>query len=128
MLALEVVLNGGKSLLAGFEDWDMLTAFLRAQRAGRTHVKNEFELNVHGLAQPQTDGVYEYVRWQSLQLAVGDELVLRLVDVSEADPPIKRYRSDKTVQENPFTDEELEEMERQNYRRLKKKFEGGQDG
>jgi hypothetical protein len=40
-------------------------------------------------------------------LKVGDEVTIRLMEVSTADPPIKRYRSDREAQESPFTDEEL---------------------
>ena len=49
--------------------------------------------------------------------------MVTVVDTDHPDPPTKRYRSDKEVQENPFTEEELKEMRRQDYLELKKEFE-----
>ena len=124
MLALEISLNGKKAILAGFEDWDMLHAEVRALRARDQDAADELEMAVGGLAQQKIKGQHEFVRWARLGLSLGDELTIRLVEVSRADAPKKRYRSDQDVQEQPLTEEEILDMERETYLRLKKKFEG----
>ncbi len=124
MLAFEVSLNGKKTVLAGFEDWEILHAILTAQRAGEKISNDEMDISVSGLAQSRVVGQLEHERWGRLSLSVGDEVTIRLVEVSRADTPKKRYRSDKSVQENPFTDEEMYEYQKKDYQRLKKIFEG----
>lgn len=124
MLGFDVLVNGKKTMLAGFEDWDVLNAILSARRAEVEGADHELEMSVGGLAQPKTEGQLEHVRWERLRLSIGDEVTIRLVKVSRADTPTKRYRSDQAVQDNPFTDEEIYEMQRETYTSLKKKFEG----
>lgn len=53
-------------------------------------------------------------------LAVGMQVTIKIVEADRADEPVRRYRSDREVQENPFTDEEIE---REDWLRLKAKFE-----
>ena len=48
---------------------------------------------------------------------------VEIVDTDEIDAPVKRYRSDQEVQENPFTDEEWREMRYNDYLQLKEEFE-----
>ena len=122
MLAFEITVNGQRRILAGFHDWDTLHFDLLAIREGFDEELN-LRLRLAGGAQPKEEGVRESVRWKTPPVTIGDEVTVRIVDVSEADSPTKRYRSDKTVQENPFTDEEIEEMQRQDYERLRKKYE-----
>jgi hypothetical protein len=52
--------------------------------------------------------------------------VINIVETDQPDPPVRRYRSDRKVQESPFSDEEIEQMEREDYERLKAKFEPGE--
>jgi hypothetical protein len=47
-----------------------------------------------------------------------------VVESDHPDPPIRRYRSDKEMQESPFTNHEMREMRWQDYLALKKEFEG----
>jgi hypothetical protein len=56
-------------------------------------------------------------------LNLGDVVTIALTEVASADPPIKRYRSDRDVQEDPFTEEEIREQQWETYVALKKKFE-----
>ena len=123
MLAYEIKLNGKKKVLAGIEDWDVLHAIISARRGRDEESGDDIELSVGALAQPKIDHQYEHVRWGRWRLSVEDELTIHLVEVSQADPPKKRYRSDREVQEDPFTQEEIDQMEREDYLRLKKKFE-----
>jgi hypothetical protein len=53
------------------------------------------------------------VRWRGRTLTVGSRVTVSVVDAERPDPPVKRYRSDKDVQESSFTEEELREMRRQ---------------
>ncbi len=124
MLAFDVLLNGKKTMLAGFEDWDVLHAILSAHRLREEGADDEFEMSVGGLALPRIEGQHEHVRWARLRLSIGDEVTIRLLEVSRADTPKKRYRSDKAVQEDPFTEEEIYEMQKKTYLELKRKFEG----
>ncbi|WP_340117826.1 hypothetical protein [Pelagibius sp. 7325] len=123
MLAFEILLNGETKVLAGFEDWEILSAILSARRAQEESADDDLEISVRGLALIKVEGQREHVRWERLRLSVGDEVTIRLLDVSKADAPKKRYRSDREVQENPFTDEEILEMQRETYLELKRKFE-----
>ena len=124
MLAFEVLLNGKKTMLAGFEDWEVLHAILSARRALEEGADDDLEMSVGGLALSSIEGQLEHVRWGRLRLSIGDEVSIRLVEVSRVDAPKKRYRSDKAVQEDPFTEEEIQEMEKETYIKLKKKFDG----
>ena len=56
------------------------------------------------------------------------KVTISVVDSEACDPPTKRYRSDKEVQESPFTDEEMLEMRRQDYLRLKAALSRRGDG
>jgi len=69
-----------------------------------------------GLHEPEP-GVQDFVDWVKLRdLAVGDEITIRIVEADEADPPADTRRT---------TDEEVEAAERKYYERVKAKFEGG---
>jgi len=70
-------------------------------------------------------GVAYHVRWRGRDLTVGSRVTVSIVDTGHPDPPVKRYRSDKEVQESSFTEEELKEMRRQDYLELKKEFDDG---
>jgi predicted RNA-binding protein len=59
-----------------------------------------------------------------LDLELGDKIEIEIGDIQKIDLPKKRYRSDKEVQENPFTDEEWRELRYKDYLDLKKEFEG----
>ena len=128
MIALEVSINGERVFLAGIEDWDILHANLMARRAQMQGEDDEFEIDVGGLAQPKVQNQLEHVRWGRKKLSVGDAITIRIVQVSTADTPIKRYRSDREVQEDPFTEEEILEMQKEDYLWLKKKFEVETEG
>lgn len=124
MIAFEISINGKKFVLAGFEDWNLLHAHVNARRARKTGEIDEFEITVGGLAEPRDPEILEHVRWGRRDINLGDEISFRLVEVPSADEPIKRYRSDRTRQENPFTEDEIREMQFQSYLRLKEIFEG----
>jgi hypothetical protein len=51
--------------------------------------------------------------------------MIEVIETDAPDPPVRRYRSDREVQESPYSDEEIEQFEREELRRLKAKFEPG---
>jgi hypothetical protein len=123
MLAYRIVVNGEQRLLVGFDDWDTLNVTLLAIREG-TNGALEFQFHVGGGVRCCEEGKLEHVRWKAPEVTLGDTVSIAIVEVDEADLPARHYRSDKTVQENPFTADEIEQFEKQDYERLRKKFEG----
>ncbi len=128
MIALEISINGKKVLTAGVEDWDLLHANIIAKRAREQQEHDEFDINVGGLPQQVEQEKLEHIRWGRKKLQIGDEITIRLIDTDSVDAPLKRYRSDKKVQEQPFTDEEIYQMQKETYLELKKKFENEERG
>jgi hypothetical protein len=123
VFAIQVSVNGVKIATAGIEDWGLIHADVMANRARGPDEEDCYELNVGGLAQQVTPGKHEHVRWGRHNLTVGDEITIRLLNTCKTDEPIKRFRSDKTVQENPFTEDEIRQMKWETYIELKKIFE-----
>jgi hypothetical protein len=93
-----------------------------ALRKDEGDTEHTFDLKIGGLAQEIEPGKLDHARWPNVNLNLGDEVSITILDTDDVDKPIKRYRSDKTVQEEPFTDEELFEMQKQDYLRLKELF------
>ena len=128
VIALLVEIDGEKYVLAGVEDWSLISAHLTAMRgvAGDSEAKNaedEIDLAIGGLTKADAAKQRLHFRWPRRQLKVGSTVKITVVDSEEADAPVKRYRSDKDVQESPFTDDEMREMRRQDYLKLKQEFE-----
>jgi len=71
------------------------------------------------------EGIAHHFRWPRVPLKIGSTVRVTVVEVDSVDLPVKRYRADKEVQENPFTEEEMREMRYQDYLALKKEFEPG---
>jgi len=125
MLAFEVRIDGERLCLAGMEDWSVLAAHVTAvrRRNADSEPQDELEFAVGGLTQADRDDVSHHARWACRPLQVGSQVEIAIVDTDRPDEPNRRYRSDRDVQESPFTDEEIEEMERAEWLRLKAKFE-----
>lgn len=129
MLALEVEIDGERFVVAGSEDWGLLSVILTAQRgtpdapavSART---DSVDVRVGGLTERDGSGQTHHLRWGNKELRLGSRVSVRVIEVDQADTPIKRYRSDAQVQENPFTDNEIREMRWKEYLELKKEFEG----
>jgi hypothetical protein len=86
VLAIEVHLNGDKVTVAGAEELSVLTAAVAAVRmqAGATP---EIHLHVGGITSR------EHLDWITQQwLKPGDSVTLRVLEVEEADPPVKSLR------------------------------------
>jgi hypothetical protein len=88
MRAFEVFTNGKRLCLAGIGDDGVLTVMVSlAVKKGRGI--DDLRLDVGGLISP----VHENVRWTNEHLNVGDEVTVRIVEVSTPDAPNERERS-----------------------------------
>lgn len=124
MLAFDIRIGKERIWLAGVEDWLLLSAHLTAQRGDLGDEIESLELYMGGMTKPDIAGTPHHVRWGRLsQIEVGTTIIIHVLDVDTADMPIKRYRSDHEVQESAYTDEEIEQMQRDEWLRLKAIFE-----
>jgi hypothetical protein len=84
MRAFEIYINGGRVCVAGVNDSSVLNAIV--DYVGRD--KEEcFHLHVGGLLIPEE----EHVTWQDKDLAVGDDVRIKVVEVEKIDKPTKRF-------------------------------------
>jgi hypothetical protein len=131
MLAFDIVIDGERLARAGFEDWSVLSAHVTAvkERHGARQRDGELEFSVGGLSRCDEDGAAHHVRWAKRDLGVGSRIAIEVIDTDAPDEPLCRYRSDRDVQESPYSAEEIEQFEREEFLRLKAKFEPehGQD-
>lgn len=123
MLAFHLTINGEPAGTFGFDDWAVISAFLTATSRTLREDYERIELSISGLeGRTISDGAY-HVRCFRRNMSRGDEIKLKIIETDIADPPLKRYRSDALIQEDAFTEEEHLEFEREEYERLKAKFE-----
>ena len=99
MNCFEVTINGEKVCTAGIGDYGVLNTVLSfvggkessdptADTDHRTPSES-LELNVGGVA-TSTIGASEHVEWLQRDLMVGDEIVMRIIEVSECDQPASK--------------------------------------
>ena len=126
MLAFELYVDDERICLAGMEDWAVMSVILSAVRPradGERPREGELDVTAGGLSEDDSNGVAHHARWARVRLVVGSKVTVNIVETDEPDPPYHRYRSDRQVQEPSFTEEEIEQMEREDWLRLKQKFE-----
>ena len=125
MLAFELFVDDRRICLAGMEDWAVMSVILSGVRRREQDPGDSGRLDIAagGLSETDADGAAYHARWEKVDLAIGSRVVINLVETDQPDPPIRRYRSDRDVHESPFTEEQIEEMEREDWLRLKAKFE-----
>jgi hypothetical protein len=121
MLAFRIEVEGQAPLVAGVADWSIHVNARREE--GDTDMPDDLDCSVGGLTTTDDKGIRYHFRWPRVPLQVGSSLRVTLVEVGTADEPVKRYRSDKEIQESPFTEEKWKELRRQDYETLKKEFE-----
>lgn len=124
MIAFKVYINGEYRVTAGQDDWAVLAGHITATRdesCGSS--EGRIRYSVGGLSLKNEEGFGQHFRWKEVELNVGDKIEFEVVDLPEVTDPVKRYRSDHQVQENPFTEDENREMRYQDYLELKKEFE-----
>ena len=122
MIAFKVSINGKEKFTTGIEDWDSLHAVIMALRADSDDDNHTISLKIGGLAQNAEPDKLGSVRWPHLDIEIGDEVSITLVEVDKADEPLRRFQSDKPMLENSLIDEELFELQKQDYLRLKEHF------
>ncbi len=122
MIAFKVSINGKKKFLAGIDDWDSLHAVIMALRADTEEDDHIINLKIGGVLQNVEPGKLENARWPHLDLKIGDEVSITIKEVDIADKPSERNQSDSPVLENSIIDEELYELQKQDYLRLKELF------
>ena len=122
MLALRVEVDGEEPIIASVEDWSVLALNLTATRSEASEHVGHLRTAVGGLSLPNENAVCHHFRWKERELHVGSRVVVTLVETDSPHPPLKRYRSDSEVQEEPFTEAEAREMRLQDYLELKKEF------
>ncbi len=125
MLAFQVSINGKLAGTFGFKDWAVLTAFLTATSRTARENHERIEFSISGVEEGLRDDASYHVRCFRQSMSRGEDINLKIVDTDLVDPPLKRYRSDAIIQEDALTDEEYLEFEREEYERLKAKFEPG---
>ena len=80
------------------------------------------------MSKSNADGAQYHVRWSKRQLTIGSKITIEITETDAPDEPERRYRSDREVQESPYSDEEIEQFEREEWLRLKAKFEPNAGG
>ncbi|MEM6900449.1 MAG: hypothetical protein AAF583_11820 [Pseudomonadota bacterium] len=121
MIGFKVSVNDEKIGICGFEDWSVLNSILSVVRDRYT--TEDLNFFVRGLSRKNDEGFSEHVRFVERNVTIGDRISIEIVETEQAIQTVKRYRSDSEVEESPFTDEEIEDMERREYEYLKAKFE-----
>lgn len=125
MIAYRVTVNGVVVATIGQPDMSILNVGVVTSRGNDERgVADYIRMPLGGLSHETNEGYPEHFRWKEQDLNIGDRVEVEIIDTEEVVPPIKRFRSDKIVQENPFTDEEMREMRYQDYLELKKEFGG----
>ena len=121
MLAFQISVDGEQPFVAGIDDCSVLSAIVSATFR---EPDGEIELTAGGLSKSDASGAAYHSRWSPRQLRPGSTVTIELIETDQVDEPLRRYRSDRKVQESPWTDEEIEAFEREEYERLKARFEG----
>jgi len=130
MIALQIEIDGERYVVAGAEEWTTLHADILAMRAEpNSKVRDGYiEIQPRAMERPTSEGHVYHLRWPNRDLKIGDVITITIVETSNVDAPLKRYRSDAQVQEKPYTDEEIREMRYRTYLELREQFEGTADG
>jgi hypothetical protein len=99
MLGFEVELNGEKICTAGTGEFGVLTSGItwvnnRQQSSVENGRVEKISLNIGGLTIPENDAG-EFVNWARKELNIGDKVVVRIVDATEADEPAEPELGDR---------------------------------
>lgn len=104
MLALEVRVEDERLCLAGMEDWALISATLIANRNRHPAAPKGDDIvrDIGALSEPDSAGVSHHARWNGRKLAVGMTVTIKIVETDRPDGPIKRFRADHEVCDEPF--------------------------
>jgi hypothetical protein len=112
MIGFEVSLNGKRLFTASTGETGVLTAAVTwvLRTAAGVKEPSDVRLEIGGLANDT------HMRWASpRKLAIGDEVLVRVVETSQADPPARIERDGPGF---------VESEERKYYEKLKAKYKG----
>ena len=125
LLAFKIEVDGRPAIVAGVEDWSLLSFHVTAGRSrGGDATGDSVDYHIGGLSTPNAEHISHHLRWPGNALTTGSRVTLTVIETDTPDAPAKRYRADHEVQESPYTKEEWREMRRKDYLQLKKEFEG----
>jgi len=122
MIAFKVSINGKEKFVSGIEDWESLHAVIMALRADTDKDDHTISLKIGGLAESTDSKKSENVRWPHLELKVGDDVSIAIEELDIADSPSERNQTERPALENSKIDEELFELQKQDYLKLKELF------
>jgi hypothetical protein len=124
-LSLLVEIDGERFVVAGSDDWAVLNVIITAVRANpKLRAPDDtVQLTVGGVCEQIAPGEHHGMRWGDRTLRIGSKVCVTVLSTANRDEPRKRYRSDSTVQESPYTDEEWRAMRYQDYLALRREFE-----
>lgn len=124
-LSLLVEIDGERFVVAGSDDWSVLNVVVTAVRANpRLRSPDDtVELTVGGVCEQLVLGENHGMRWGDKRLRIGAKICVTVISTAQRDEPVKRYRSDSTVQESAYTDDEWREMRHSDYLALRREFE-----
>jgi hypothetical protein len=91
MRAFKILLNRKRLCVAGIGDDGVLSTTITYVPFRRRH---DTQIYVGGLLLPQN----EHVRWKQLNLRVGDEVRLKVVETESIDKPRKRFKHDPAAE------------------------------
>ncbi len=107
MIAIEIRLNGKKERIAGIADGTVdVHLALTCRRHWRKEPKASSGLLLSGMDSKRD----EHIEWADLDLAVGDEIVMRLVQTSKVDQPTKRSRMTSRQAKESFVRQMAEDL------------------
>lgn len=121
MKAFRVVVDGKPLGDLGFADFGVATLIVDFGRPSKAEAI-DYHFRVGGLTQPDPNGVCRHYRWATPSIQDGTRIEIEIVDSETCVPPTRLYRSDREVQEPPFTEEEMRDMRYKDYLALKKEF------
>ena len=90
MLAFEVSINGKRQYVAGHQDEESLHLVLW----GTTRFAPAASVNVSVAVPNNSPGGHATLSYESLPLAIGDEVTIRIVDAETPDAPTERNDGD----------------------------------
>jgi hypothetical protein len=124
MIGFRVSINGGPSIVASQSDWAVLSAIVTAIRNDDASDTNgQIRVSLGGLSSRSHCGFAEHFRWPESSVQVGDVVEIEIIETENPNEPAKRYRSDREIEESPFTETELRELRYKEYLELKAEFE-----
>ena len=130
MIVIEVKLNGEKISIAGAEDLCVLSAIVNAtgklgpSSRGTKSEDSAYDLSlrVGGLTSRSDGEEDEHPVWvDGRKLTIGDTIIVRVLDMSDGDSPIRSSSAGGNVEE--INERKMFEMAKEAYFRLRDKLE-----